>query len=90
MVKYISDAKLYVLRERGTNKALNVSYSPDGLKFTQDINRKFIYYRKARVNRAQKYFIDLEGDLRPSHKYYISEFVPIQHSDSQLHRAELV
>lgn len=30
--QFVEDQNLYVLRDVRTNKALNVSYSPDGLK----------------------------------------------------------
>jgi hypothetical protein len=34
---------MYVLRDKKTDKALNVSYSPHGLKYTQNKTGRYIY-----------------------------------------------
>lgn len=39
----IVEKNLYVLREKGSNKALNVSYSPEGLQYTMNKTGRYIY-----------------------------------------------
>lgn len=78
---------LYVLRRKGSKEALNVSYSPFGLRWTTDRNRRLLYFKNAELRHKR----DIVGNLIPYfHKFgkdgleksssvYVEEYVPIDH-----------
>lgn len=47
IAKFISDRDLLVLREKKTGRALNVSYTEDGLKYTTSLSGRLIYFTDA-------------------------------------------
>lgn len=63
--------KMKVLREKRTHKPLNVAFTEDGLKWTTNKLGKALYYKKAIISNGV-----IRGDLRPSDKVYIEDFVP--------------
>lgn len=45
--KFIEDRNLVVLREKRSGRALNVSYTEDGLKYTTSLSGKLPYFNDA-------------------------------------------
>lgn len=83
---FIQDRDLYVLREKRNDKALNVSYSPDGLKLTANKAGKLRYYKNA-------FFVtdgEIRGDMTPSRSVYIEKFVPKDHTNRSNQIAEFL
>lgn len=84
---YISGYNMYVLREKNTNTAINVSYSRDGLVWTTNQYGNYIYYKNPRIfswvegtDKPQQ-FVKLIGDsVNPN--YYIEKFVPRDHIEN--------
>ena len=90
--KFISDRNLYVLRDKATNTALNVSYTEDGLKWTTNVSGKLLYYQNGKFQRninlseslskgevVDTYVSIVSNDnkpLRTSNKVYVEKFVP--------------
>lgn len=77
--------KMFCLRDVRTHKVLNVSFTEDGLKWTLDHNGNLIYFKSGRI--AQRYdknynIIGLyfKGNLTPSSRVYVEEFIPKNHS----------
>lgn len=70
------------LRDAYTGKLLNVSYSEEGLKWTQNRFRKLLYFRKARLQvtlvNGKPHLIPV-GDLSKSDHVYVEEFIPQDH-----------
>lgn len=92
LVEYIKQQKFKVLRDSKTHKALNVSYTEDGLKYTQDINRRWIYFTKAKmvvVPSDVGYTMDFKGNTQKSQGTYVEDFVPRLHGRLDLDKAEL-
>jgi hypothetical protein len=78
--QFIDDKKLVVLREKGTDKAVNSSFSEYGLQFTTDTSGNYIYFMNAKpVVVGSK--VEFVGDTRPSDKYYVEHFVPKDRED---------
>lgn len=92
---FVSDRDLVVLRQTKDNKALNVSYSEDGLKWTTDTYGNLIYYDNARLRHKQlnkdSWLPYIEGDTtQMSSKVYVEKFRPIDHSKVYLQIAEFL
>lgn len=49
--QFIKDKKMWVLRDKKTGRALNTSYSEDGLRYSTSANGKLIYFKNARLAR---------------------------------------
>lgn len=91
IAKFIEDRDLYVLRDKKTGTALNVSYSEDGLKWTTNATGRLLYYDNAHIvpivdlkssikeNRTVISHISINGYgevPRKSDKVYVEKFVP--------------
>jgi len=95
--QFIKDKKMYVLRDRKTGRALNTSYSEDGLKWSTSANGKLIYYKNAIISRewikdstgewAVK-SVNITGDLTPNPDVYVEPFTPTNHSNIRQQIAE--
>lgn len=92
IAQFIGDREVYVLRDKKTGTALNVSYSEDGLKWTTNATGKLLYYENARISTI----VNLKRSLaenttvishvtitsndgtapRKSDKVYVERFVP--------------
>lgn len=72
-----------VVRDSRTNKALNVSYTVDGLKWTTNFNaNKLVMYRNAWIDHVDG-VPTIAGDLTPSRKVYVEKFIPMDHYDER-------
>lgn len=49
--QFITDKKMFVLRDKLTGQALNTSYSEEGLKYTTSPNGQLLYFRDAKLAR---------------------------------------
>ena len=78
--RFIADRDLVVLRDGRTGKALNVSYTEDGLKYTTSLGGQLLYFKNARLKVItrdnQTTFVGVEGDLEKSKSVYVEKFVP--------------
>lgn len=87
---FIASKNLMVLRDSLTHKALNVSYTVEGLKWTVNFSgKKLIYFRNAWIDVSTDEGIpttSIVGDLTPSRKVYVEKFIPRDHYD---HRGRL-
>lgn len=85
IAKFISDRDLVVLRERKTGRALNVSYTEDGLKYTTSLGGKLLYFNdawlKVLYRDNQPYFVGVQGDLEKSKLVYVEKFIPTNKSN---------
>lgn len=71
LISYISSQNLWVLRRKSDGFALNVSYSPEGLKWTANKLGRALAYKRAFIKSGK-----ITGDLEPSKAVYIEKFVP--------------
>lgn len=94
--RFITDKKMYVLRDRKTGVALNASYSEDGLKWTTNNRGKLLYYENAKLGSTVDLRRSLEkGEtiithisvmsndhtpLRKSNDVYVEQFIPMNQS----------
>lgn len=85
---FIKDNHLYVLRSRKTGKALNVSYTREGLKWTTSNYGKLLFYTNARIER-HKNRLEIVGDLTPSDAVYIEEFIPLDNKNLKVQISEI-
>ena len=77
MIKFIQDYRLSVLRETKTNKAINVSYSIDGLQWSTTKEGKYVYFDQPKVVNTG-YLTHIEGkSTNPN--YYVEAFIPRDH-----------
>lgn len=79
--KIIEDRNLVVLRDKQTHRALNVSYTEDGLKFTTSLWGNLLYFKKASLKifyeDNRPVFVGVHGpNLEKSDKVYVEKFVP--------------
>ncbi|MCB0370625.1 hypothetical protein [Mesotoga prima] len=96
IARFISDQGFYVLRDKATGIALNVSYTPEGLKWTMAPNGsgKLIFFRKAHLIRhynkttLQPTKVEIGGDVRPSNKVYVEKFIPTNQPTNRAQKAE--
>ena len=93
IANFVADQEFYVLRDSLTNKALNVSYTEDGLKWTTNATGKLIYFRNAKVqvNYDKNYLpvsTQFVGDTRPSNKVKVEKFIPTNHAFAKAQIAE--
>lgn len=96
--QFIKDKKMYVLRDKATGRALNTSYSEDGLKWSTSANGRLIYYKNAIISREWKKdygtgewtvgSVSITGDLTPNPDVYVEQFVPTNHSNIRQQIAE--
>lgn len=75
-------AGLKVLREKSTSKALNVSYTEEGLKTTANKTGRYVYF--SNVTNIK----DLPMGKK-SNKIYVEDFVPRTFTNNQLNKAEI-
>jgi hypothetical protein len=95
---YISDRNLYVLREKRKDgkpgRALNVSYTPEGLKYTLNKQKKLIACKNARlVNKVRedgKVMLLIEGNTLTPDNVVIERFVPVDHDNVRTQLVEFV
>lgn len=85
--QFVSERDLWVLRDKLTNKALNVSYSPEGLKYTTNKYGDLVYFNNAKLKKHNSKLIPV-GDLGISSKVYVEKFIPMDHKDFKLQIAE--
>jgi hypothetical protein len=71
----IKSNDLYVLRSSLNDRALNVSYTEEGLTYTLDNQGKFIFFKNAWVSTQNGYLI-FKGDTRLNNKVYVEKFIP--------------
>lgn len=83
ILSFIRDRKLYVLRDKRTHTALNVSYSEDGLRWTTNKVGRLLYFKKAYLTSGR-----MVGDLSPSEEVYVEKFVPRNHERTASQVAE--
>ena len=83
----ISRGNLVVLRSALNHRALNVSYTEDGLLYTLDNQGKFIFFKNAWVSLQNGYLI-FKGDTRLNEKVYVEKFVPKTFDAINLQKAE--
>ena len=91
MITYLEQKNLFVLREKVSGKALNVSYSPAGLKYTMNPFGKYVYFKNAwtEIN-TNKNKLVFRGNLKVNSNLVIEKFVPRQFEDPKLAKIELV
>lgn len=80
---HIQDNEFVVMRDR-SGKAIEVSFTEDGLRWTMDRNSRLIYYRNAylRVRQPDETGVPqwyIEGDTRKNPNIIIEKFVPKDH-----------
>jgi hypothetical protein len=87
IAKFIADNNLVVLRDKNTNKALNVSYSKEGLYWTMNKTGRLLYFEKAllKFGSGTPYF---SGTLTKSNKVYVERFVPRTFPNPVLNKIE--
>jgi hypothetical protein len=71
----IKSSDLVVLRSSLNHRALNVSFSEEGLTYTLDNQGKFIFFKNAWVSIQNGYLI-FKGDTRLNDKVYVEKFIP--------------
>ena len=83
IIRLIQDKDIFVLRERATDRALNVSYSPAGLTWTTNATGRLIFYENAKLQRfivEEKKIVAIVSSngepLKIDTKYYVEKFVP--------------
>lgn len=90
-VEMIEKMNLYCLRDVRSNKLLDVSYTPDGFKYTTNDFGRLIYFTKARLQlvmvKDKKYLLP-KGNLSISPNVIVEKFVPINHRHPKLQIAE--
>ena len=102
-ITFIGDRNLVVLRDAKTHKALNVSTTEDGLKWTYLNNRQGLcYFKNGKFQRNLE--VDKHGNLKgfvnivsndnkpltKSSKIYVEKFIPRNHDDLGNQKAEYV
>ena len=73
--KQVLTHTFYVLREKRTDKAINVAYTIDGLKWTANKSGKSLYYNDA-IFKIINGKISLVGDFKVSPFTYVERFYP--------------
>lgn len=81
--QFVKDNNLYVLRERRSGRALNVSYSEDGLRWTVNKLGRSLYYRDAimRLNSKTKFpeLVTKRKTLEKNRDVFVEKFIPKNH-----------
>ena len=77
--KLVARQRLLVLRKRGSNVALNVSYTEDGLKWTCNKVGRLLYYKSGIIKDGSIYTKDTEM----SSDVYVEPFVPRNFSNEE-------
>lgn len=80
---FIKDRNLWVLRKRdrrGPGRALNVSYTEDGLKYTMDKYGTLIACKNAKLV-LEDGKLNIVGNTNLPHNVYIEKFVPQEHQN---------
>ena len=77
----------YVLREKRTDKALNISATIDGLKWTENKTRRSMYYNDA-IFKIINGKISLVGDFKVSNQNYVEKFYPRKFKNPFLNMCE--
>jgi len=71
----IVENNLVVLRLKSNDKALNVSFTEEGLIYTLDNKGKYIFFKNAWVVPKNGSLI-FKGDTRLNNRVYVEKFVP--------------
>lgn len=71
----IAASNLVVLRSSANHRALNVSFTEEGLSYTLDSKGSFSFFKNAWVSRLNGYLV-FKGDTRLSNKVYVEKFIP--------------
>lgn len=90
---FIKDRNLVVLRHAKSRKALGVSYSVDGLKWTTDPLGRSLYFNRAilKHNKIGNHYIPyFTGDLSKRKDVIVETFVPEDHRSAVNQKAELL
>ena len=72
---------MWILREKRTGKPLNVSYTPEGLKYTSNKMGRLLLYDNGKLVRLGDRIViqsNNEKPLKLSDKVYIERYVPPQ------------
>lgn len=72
MLNEICEERMVVLRERKTNKPLNVAYTEEGLKWTANKTGRAIYFRSALFRDGEI----IGKDMRKNPQFYVEKFTP--------------
>lgn len=83
--KYRKFYNMKVLRQKRDDKPLNVSYTTEGLKWTQNKTGRFIYFKQnvKPVFNHDKGILILKGkDTRISPYLYVENYVPKNHENN--------
>jgi len=90
LIDYISQKKLYVLRNRYTDIPVGVSYSPEGLDWLTNKYGRVLRYKQAYIKRGHNK-IEIEGkNLQLNPLYYVSEYKPYNRTDARAQVTEFV
>lgn len=78
---FISAQTMYALRDVKTKRALNVSYSEEGLMWSTNATGKLIYFEDARLERVYNRDgnitnVKIRGNLNLNPNVYVEKFVP--------------
>jgi hypothetical protein len=84
---FIKQNDLYVLRSKLNNRALNVSYTKEGLLYTLDNQGKFIMFKNAWVQNIGG-ILTFKGNTMLNNKVYIERFIPRNFEETNLQKAE--
>lgn len=87
LTAYIANNRLRVLRSKHNNRALNVSFSDEGLMYSMSNQAKFILFKNAWVQLIGDRLV-LKGNLALNDKVYIEDFVPRVFDEANLQKAE--
>ncbi|MFN7301674.1 MAG: hypothetical protein ACK5U7_09400 [Bacteroidota bacterium] len=84
---FIKQNELYVLRSKLNHRALNVSYSKEGLIYTLDNQCKFIMFKNAWVKNIGGR-LTFKGNTALNEKVYVEKFIPRNFDEANLQKAE--
>lgn len=85
-----------VLRQKKDDKPLNVSFTTQGLKWTQNKTGRFVYFDKSPnfnikpSNAESGDILTFEGKNKIDRRLYIEDYVPKNHSNSTIQKFEIV
>lgn len=83
LISFIESKQFWVLRRKRDNFALNISFSPDGLKWTANKLGRALMFKRAFVSKGR-----IEGDLSLSRDVYVEVFKPRNHETEAAQVAE--
>jgi hypothetical protein len=87
--QYVTDCDIQVLRDTWDNRAINVSYTKEGLlNTTSSSTGTLICYRDAKLQ-LNDGKLEKTGDLRPNPNVYITKFKPKTFNQKRLNNMEI-